>query len=58
MKKKQLKSDDLTDDTCLRFIHCIPYTSAARGFIKVLFKLPLNTFIIVRFRLWHLLMKS
>ena len=46
------------DSECLRFIHCIYYTSAARGFIRVLFKIPLNTFIIVRFRLWHLLMKS
>ena len=46
------------DSECLRFIHCIYYTSAARVFIWVLFKLPLNTFIIVRFRLWNLLMKS
>ena len=46
------------DSECLRFIHCIYYTSAARVFIRVLFKIPLNTFIIVRFRLWHLLMKS
>ena len=46
------------DSECLRFFHCIYYTSAARGFIRVLFKIPLNTFIIVRFRLWHLLMKS